>query len=149
VIDGGDPRWPVAHRTGGKGGGGVRGYGALCMRRKSKNESGRSWRRSWAEEKKPRRVARVLAMAAASWRPSSAPGSRGTRRDGQQRGGDAWRRGEAGGGSGGAAAAAQRRQGVLCAGGREEQKVLEEEEGGGGGFRGTNLEKQKIQGTQM
>jgi hypothetical protein len=37
----------------------------------------------FCHKKKPRGVARVLAMAAASWRPGSAPGDRGTRRDGQ------------------------------------------------------------------
>jgi hypothetical protein len=120
--------------------GGVRGYGALCRRRKSTNESGRSWRRSWTEEKKPRGVARVLAMAAAGWRPGSAPSGRGTHRDSQQRGGE--RRegvGATRGGEGKQEVVRQQQhsggRGVLCAGGREEQRVPEEEEekrGGGG-----------------
>jgi hypothetical protein len=88
AIDDGYPQWPVAHRTGGTGGGGDRGYWALCRRRKSTNESGRSWRRLWTEEKELRGVAQVLAMAVASWRPSSTPSDRGTCKDGQHRSGE-------------------------------------------------------------
>jgi hypothetical protein len=66
----------------------IGGTGRCAGGEKSTNESGRSWRRPWIEENKPIGVARVLAMAAASWRPGNAPGDRGVRRDGQHRGGE-------------------------------------------------------------
>jgi hypothetical protein len=92
----------------------IGGTGRCAGGEKSTNESGRSWRRSWTEEKKPRGVARVHAMAAASWRPGSAPGDRGTRRDGQQRGGE-------------------RREGVgATRGGEGKQEVVRQQQHSGG-----------------
>jgi hypothetical protein len=36
-TDGGYPRWSLVHQTEGMGGGGDRGYGVLCRRRKGHN----------------------------------------------------------------------------------------------------------------
>jgi hypothetical protein len=126
------------------GRGGVRGYEALCRRRKSTNESGRSWRRSWTEEMKPRGVARVLAIAVAGWRPGSAPTGRGTRRDGQQTGGK--RREGVGATRGGEGKQEVVRQ-QQHSGGREEQRVPEEEEERG--VRRICLQKQESPGTLL
>jgi hypothetical protein len=93
-------------------------------------------------------------MAAASWRPSSAPGDRGTHRDGQQR--SSKRREGVGATRGGEGKQEVERQQQHSSGRggctapaaeeAEEQSVPEEEEERGG-VRGTHLEKQKSLGT--